>query len=223
MKVNKKRITLLIALCLPIMLLIIYLSESSLFYLTNIEVYGSNDMLKKDIIEKLDNFKNEPIGYIKSNLLERSILKDARVRDVDISKKYPSTLIVRINERKASAFINLGKLYVVDNNLNIFAYYDELLNKNYIIIDSPIDDSDKENLSKILKNLEKSKMYDIASELKRYDKYYQVILSDGVRVYLDKNISEKKLNDTYTLYKKEVNKKNIEYIDLRFNSKIIIK
>ncbi|VWL85933.1 cell division protein FtsQ/DivIB [Oceanivirga miroungae] len=220
---NRKKTFLLIISILSIVLFILYLSESSLFYLTKIEIYGNNEIVKEDIIEKIEKFKNEPIAYVNSSMLESSILKDARVQDVDVRKKYPSTLIVTINERKPSAFINLGKLYLIDNNLNVFAYFSETISKDYVIVDSPIDDIDRKNLSKILKVLEKSKLYELSSELKRYEKYYQIILKDGVRVYLDQKISEKKLNNAYIMYEKETKDKNIEYIDLRFNSKIIIK
>lgn len=223
MEIGLKKIIIFLYIFLSTILLVIYLSESPLFFVTNIEVYGNNKMLKEDIIEKLMQFKNEPLAYVKSSMIEESILKDARVYDVDIKKKYPGTLIVKLNERKPAAIVRLKKLFVVDNNLNIFAHFEEVKSNNLIIVDTPNDIVDKNNLSSILKELEKSDMYNVSSELKRFDKYYQVILFSGVRVYLDKDITEKKINKAYSIYKKELEKKDIEYVDLRFNSKVIIK
>ena len=61
--------------------------QSDFFYVDEIQVEGNNEILKKDIISKLDEFKNKPIVYVNTNLLVSNISSDARVKEVIIKKK----------------------------------------------------------------------------------------------------------------------------------------
>lgn len=191
--------------------------QSDFFYVDEIQVEGNNEILKKDIISKLDEFKNKPIVYVNTNLLVSNISSDARVKEVIIKKSYPNKLKVYIEERKPLAYVmNNDKLFAVDENLNIFTSYDELDNKGLPIV--YYNNKDEENdISMIVKSLSKSRLYPLSSEIYKQDDKYVIVLSDGVKVYVKKDVSIKKLNQGYIVYNKEKEQNNsMEYIDLRF-------
>ncbi len=191
--------------------------QSDFFYVDEIQVEGNNEILKKDIISKLDEFKNKPIVYVNTNLLVSNISSDARVKEVIIKKSYPNKLKVYIEERKPLAYVmNNDKLFAVDENLNIFTSYDELDNKGLPIV--YYNNKDEENdISMIVKSLSKSSLYPLSSEIYKQDDKYVIVLSDGVKVYVKKDVSIKKLNQGYIVYNKEKEQNNsMEYIDLRF-------
>ena len=191
--------------------------QSDFFYVDEIQVEGNNEILKKDIISKLDEFKNKPIVYVNTNLLVSNISSDARVKEVIIKKSYPNKLKVYIEERKPLAYVmNNDKLFAVDENLNIFTSYDELDNKGLPIV--YYNNKDEENdISMIVKSLSKSSLYHLSSEIYKQDDKYVIVLSDGVKVYVKKDVSIKKLNQGYIVYNKEKEQNNsMEYIDLRF-------
>ena len=191
--------------------------QSDFFYVDEIQVEGSNEILKKDIISKLDEFKNKPIVYVNTNLLVSNISSDARVKEGIIKKSYPNKLKVYIEERKPLAYVmNNDKLFAVDENLNIFTSYDELDNKGLPIV--YYNNKDEENdISMIVKSLSKSSLYPLSSEIYKQDDKYVIVLSDGVKVYVKKDVSIKKLNQGYIVYNKEKEQNNsMEYIDLRF-------
>ena len=191
--------------------------QSDFFYVDEIQVEGNNEILKKDIISKLDEFKNKPIVYVNTNLLVSNISSDARVKEVIIKKSYPNKLKLYIEERKPLAYVmNNDKLFAVDENLNIFTSYDELDNKGLPIV--YYNNKDEENdISMIVKSLSKSSLYPLSSEIYKQDDKYVIVLSDGVKVYIKKDVSIKKLNQGYIVYNKEKEQNNsMEYIDLRF-------
>lgn len=163
--------------------------QSDFFYVDEIQVEGNNEILKKDIISKLDEFKNKPIVYVNTNLLVSNISSDARVKEVIIKKSYPNKLKVYIEERKPLAYVmNNDKLFAVDENLNIFTSYDELDNKGLPIV--YYNNKDEENdISMIVKSLSKSSLYPLSSEIYKQDDKYVIVLSDGVKVYVKKDVS----------------------------------
>ncbi|WP_288778006.1 FtsQ-type POTRA domain-containing protein [uncultured Sneathia sp.] len=216
MKERIKKDVLLLILFL-IIIGILQMVQSDFFYVDEIQVEGNNEILKKDIISKLDEFKNKPIVYVNTNLLVSNISSDARVKEVIIKKSYPNKLKVYIEERKPLAYVmNNDKLFAVDENLNIFTSYDELDNKGLPIV--YYNNKDEENdISMIVKSLSKSSLYPLSSEIYKQDDKYIIVLSDGVKVYVKKDVSIKKLNQGYIVYNKEKEQNNsMEYIDLRF-------
>lgn len=199
-----------------IIIAMLKLVQSEVFYINQIEIEGTNDILKKDIIDKLKDFENKPIININKNILENEILRDARVKDVRIIKKYPNKLIVQINERKPLAYILIkDKLFVVDKDMNIFSTYEELKGREIPLITTTKEN--QQNILNILNELSKSKLYSLSSEIYEDGGKYIITLEDGVNVYVSENVSEKKLNQGYIVYNKEKEQNNsMEYIDLRF-------
>ena len=73
--------------------------ETDYFKINEITVQGKNNLLKDDIINKIENLKGQNIVYINTGKIEDLLSKDARVEKVVIRKVYPSRLIVELEER----------------------------------------------------------------------------------------------------------------------------
>lgn len=210
---------------LTVLIIIIFLAskmiESEFFYINKITVKSENKLLKEDIISKFDEFKNKSIFFVDIDELNAEILKDIRVKEVDISKLYPNELVVNIVERNTKVYIKEEDVfYIADENLNIFAKIDEVENKDIMTV--YYDEESKEEITKILKSLIDSKLYNLTSELYKNENEeynYTIILEDGVIVMLNKFVDTKKFNQAYIVYnkEKEIGSK-LEYIDLRFES-----
>lgn len=195
---------------------ILKLVQSKLFYISQIEIEGTNDILKKDIVDKLYDFKGKPITNVNKNILENEILQDTRVKDIRVIKKYPNKLIIQINERKPLAYVLISdKLFVVDKDMNIFSTYEELNGRTIPLITTTKENT--QNILNILKELYKSRLYTLSSEIYEEGGKYIITLEDGVNVYVTENVDGKKLNQGYIVYNKEKEQNNsMEYIDLRF-------
>ncbi len=195
---------------------ILKLVQSKLFYISQIEIEGTNDILKKDIVDKLYDFKGKPITNVNKNILENEILQDTRVKDIRVIKKYPNKLIIQINERKPLAYVLISdKLFVVDKDMNIFSTYEELNGRTIPLITTTKENT--QNILNILKELYKSRLYPLSSEIYEEGGKYIITLEDGVNVYVTENVDGKKLNQGYIVYNKEKEQNNsMEYIDLRF-------
>lgn len=143
-------------------------------------------------------------------------MQDTRVKDIRVIKKYPNKLIIQINERKPLAYVLISdKLFVVDKDMNIFSTYEELNGRTIPLITTTKENT--QNILNILKELYKSRLYPLSSEIYEEGGKYIITLEDGVNVYVTENVDGKKLNQGYIVYNKEKEQNNsMEYIDLRF-------
>ena len=93
-------------------------------------------------------------------------------------------------------YINNQYIYI-DENLNPFAYYSEIKDKEIPIIF--LEKNDEENVKLLLSNVSKSKIYPFISE-----------------IYAIKDVETNKYDLGYKIYTKEKENKNLEYLELRF-------
>ena len=98
--------------------------ENSDFFIIN-KVIITNNMLVKNnvVIEKLNYLYNKNIFFIKSKDIEKS-LKDIDFLDtVELKKKYPNTLIIKIIETKPVAIIFKKKeKFLLDSSSNLVEF-----------------------------------------------------------------------------------------------------
>lgn len=212
---EKIRRVIYIFLLLLVIIGVFSLVQSKFFYINKLEIKGTNETLKKDIVSKLYDFKGKPIINVNKGILEEEILKDARVKNVNVIKKYPNKLIIELEERKPCAYIiKNDKLFVIDEDMNIFSTYDEISKIMPIIT---YNDKNYQDILNILKELLKSKLYPLTSEIYEASDKFIIVLEDGVNVYVKKDVNKKILNQGYIVYNKEKSQNNsMEYIDLRF-------
>ena len=188
---------------------------TNFFEIKNITITGNNNLIKNDIIKYLYNLKGQSIFNISTNQLSADILNDVRVRDVEISRSFPDTLRIKINEKKPLGIMYINNQYIyIDENLNPFAYYSEIKDKEIPIIF--LEKNDEENVKLLLSNISKSKIYPFISEIYAIKDGYTLTLLDGTDVYTDKDVETNKYDLGYKIYTKEKENKNLEYLELRF-------
>lgn len=188
---------------------------TNFFEIKNITITGNNDLIKNDIVKYLYKLKGQSIFNISTNQLSADILNDVRVRDVEISRSFPDTLRIKINEKKPLGIMYINNQYIyIDENLNPFAYYSEIKDKEIPIIF--LEKNDEENVKLLLSNVSKSKIYPFISEIYAIKDGYTLTLLDGTDVYTDKDVETNKYDLGYKIYTKEKENKNLEYLELRF-------
>ena len=188
---------------------------TNFFEIKNITITGNNDLIKNDIVKYLYKLKGQSIFNISTNQLSADILNDVRVRDVEISRSFPDTLRIKINEKKPLGIMYINNQYIyIDENLNPFAYYSEIKDKEIPIIF--LEKNDEENVKLLLSNVSKSKIYPFISEIYAIKDGYTLTLLDGTDIYTDKDVETNKYDLGYKIYTKEKENKNLEYLELRF-------
>lgn len=188
---------------------------TNFFEIKNITITGNNDLIKNDIVKYLYKLKGQSIFNISTNQLSADILNDVRVRDVEISRSFPDALRIKINEKKPLGIMYINNQYIyIDENLNPFAYYSEIKDKEIPIIF--LEKNDEENVKLLLSNVSKSKIYPFISEIYAIKDGYTLTLLDGTDVYTDKDVETNKYDLGYKIYTKEKENKNLEYLELRF-------
>jgi len=217
--------------------IIYFLFFSSFFQIKTLQFLGNEKTsfkeLNKVILEKEKNIFLINLSQIKDNILK----KYPYIEKVSFQKKLPNILNVQIEERKPAAIFcsirdNQETCYFIDNKgvifeplgvdqfpLEMVKIKEEIfkdLDLGQVVIDSEL-------IKKILKINSQLKNLEIPAEefLLVFDKRLNVKTCNKWEIYfsLEKDL-DLQLNELEVLLKEEnilKNRKNIEYIDLRFN------
>lgn len=210
-----------------------------------------NSVLDKKYLKILpyDNIFITPKETIKKEVLESL----TRVNLVSIDRDFPDSLLIKIGERKPVAlfcgnhleesggkdefdapdkciFLDKNALAfenapIFSNNLYVRFFYDNL-NKNEITLGGKIIDKNKfDNLIKFIGLLDQNDIKIIKVILQEED-IYQLFTNEGWYIILNKdNTSLGYLNNLIVSLDNQIkdNRSNLEYIDIRFGSKIFYK
>lgn len=201
--------------CLALLILVLNIAQTKYFVVDSIEIQGYSFLVNKDLLDALQKMKNKHIIYIDTSKIESQMLEDIRIKNLKITKVYPNKIRVKIEERQPEALIlHNSKLYVSDINFNIFAKNNEFRNKKLPLV--TYTNENKVIISSVLKELIKTKMYDMVSEIFE-DEENRIIfaLDNGIRVICNDKINADKINEGLKVLQREKNN-NLEYIDLRF-------
>jgi len=196
--------------------------ENSDFFIIN-KVIITNNMLVKNnvVIEKLNYLYNKNIFFIKSKDIEKS-LKDIDFLDtVELKKRYPSTLIIKIIETKPVAIIFKKKeKFLLDSSSN-------LIELNNIIdlkkLPSIFGNNAESNFVSFLKQLKNNNFP--YTKIKSYY-YFQIgrwdlRLTNNKVIKLPYAASNKIIKKSVELLNRN-DFKNYNTIDLRVDGKIIV-
>jgi cell division protein FtsQ len=116
----KKILTLffLVPLCLLSVLTTIYIfsKKEPLFFIRNIKINGANQLKEGDIMSKVAPFVQENLFKVDIHKMNEVITSHPFVREVRIKKVYPFSIVIDVEEKKASAlWVNgEGKVSVLD-------------------------------------------------------------------------------------------------------------
>ena len=130
----------LIPLCVISMLTVIYVfaKDEPLFFLRNIKVNGIQHLKDHDIMGRAAPFLRDSLFKIDISEMKDVILTHPFVREVRIKRVYPFSLVIDVDEKKASALWadSEGQLHVLDDNGEPFRGFSREDSKGLIVINA---------------------------------------------------------------------------------------
>ena len=109
--------------------------DNKFFVIKSIKIENTSLIKKEDINEKLKHILGKNIFYIKTNEINEPIKNTNFLKKIEVKKKYPDTIIIKIFETKPLAVINKGKdKYILDSMSNLVASENKKIYKNLPII-----------------------------------------------------------------------------------------
>jgi len=102
-------------------------NENTFFNVKNIIITNNNLTKKSEVSEKLNKIYDKNIFFIKREDIEQSLKSIDFLEKVEVKKKYPNTLVVKIIETKPVGILFKGKKkYILDSKSNLIFYSDSM-------------------------------------------------------------------------------------------------
>ncbi len=134
MKKNKKRGSLffkiftLAFVCCILFLLFFY---SPIFLITNVVVSGNEKYTKDEVCSKINLKKSENLFQLNKSYAKKLLMADPYIKNVDIKRKLPDTIIIKVKERKVRGYVPyMGTYLFIDEEgrvLDVQDYFVEML------------------------------------------------------------------------------------------------
>ncbi|MCS5421551.1 MULTISPECIES: cell division protein FtsQ/DivIB [Psychrilyobacter] len=196
--------------------------KASLFDVTEVNINVKNLELIDDLVKGIKTLKGRNILEIDKEKMKEKILEDVRVKDVVIKTWMPDILIFNIKEKEPFVYIEYrGKIYISDELGKVYGYMKE--SKKYNMPLFRIDHEDE--IKKFIEIMEKISFKDEISQVYKVDNGIAITTNTGLKIITNIDVATKKYGVVKKLYDqvrpKNRNKKQIEYIDLRFEDYII--
>lgn len=213
------------------------LFKAPYFNITNVEVVNNKIMSNDDIIKSSGIELGKNIFYINKKSYIDSIKTNPYVLNVEIKRKFPSTILIKVQERVPSYYIQISdSFYILDDESRLLEVKKELINDELIKLEGlelsnialgdnllPIDDRRLQWLEEYVKLMK----YNTSSI-----KFTSIDLSDLLNVKLyhhNMKIIIGTLDDLKTKLNKAINILSYEnikdskgYIDISFNGNPVV-
>ena len=143
-------------------------ASKDFFKVVNVKVEGDNELIKFDITEKILQIKdNTNLVYINTKKMEKYLSEDVRIKNVKITKVYPSELVVRIEGNKPYSYLRQkNNFYVINDTGEIFANINEISDKNLPVINAENKD-DLETILQVLSKIKNEGFFSNISEVRK--------------------------------------------------------
>jgi cell division septal protein FtsQ len=192
------------------------------FKIKNIEVKNNYIIDKMEILSKLKNIYKNNIFFIKRNDLEKYLSSIDFLEKIEVKKKYPDTLIIKVFETKPLAVLfKESDKYLLDSSSNLIDFSKNSLKRE---LPSVFGDGAEKNFVSFFSQLKKNNFP--TDKIKSYH-YFQIgrwdlLFSKDKIIKLPADNVTLAINQTIKLLnKKEFN--NFNVIDLRVDGKIVVK
>ena len=200
---------------------LIYEKSDSLFKIENIEIKNNSLIYESEIKEKLNNIYKKNIFFVKKKDIEDPIGKIDFLEKIEVKKKYPNTIIIKIFETKPVAIIFKNKTkYLLDSSSNLVSFKD---NAYFNKLPNIFGENAEKNFVYFINRLKKNSFP--KEEIKNFY-YFQIgrwdiqLINNKIIKFPDKNIDEAIIKSVELLEREDF--KNYDIIDLRINGKIIV-
>jgi len=187
--------------------------------INQINISGLDDQENSEILRSLEVFKNDNLFFLDPKKIEKMINNISYIDEFFISKKYPTTLNVKIQKAKYLAYtIKDNKTFILGSNKKLIVASDMKKKLPYIYGDLEI-----EKFFDLKKDIERSNFeFDEVKNLFFFTSgRWDIETFSGVIIKLPRSMIDETLNFYVELIKKNDFKK-IKTIDLRQNNQVII-
>jgi len=195
--------------------------KKSYFNIQNILILNTNRIDKNDVESRLSNIYGKNIFFIKIRDLYEPLKSIYFFDNIEVKKKYPGTLILKISETEPIAFfLKDNQKFLIDTKANLIPIEKFYLNKNYPHVFGLDAEKNFLNISKLLK--------EVKFPVKKIKSYYYFKIGrwdlelenntliklpyEKIKHAIIKSIELLKLDDF----------KTYNVIDLRINDRIIV-
>ena len=196
--------------------------NNTLFKIENIEIKGNFLINKSKIEEKLSTIRKENIFFIKREDIERPLKEVDFLHKVEVKKRYPSTIIIKIFETKPVAILFKNQVrYIIDSSSNLISFKKEMKLNNLPEI---FGEGAENNFINFFNQLEKNNFPN--KQIKNFY-YFQIgrwdlqLLNNKIIKFPHNNIENAIIKSIELLDHKNFKSYNI--IDLRIDGKIIVR
>jgi cell division protein FtsQ len=111
-----------------------WLGRSTLFSVRDVDMNSCAQVTRDEVAGMLAAGKGGTIWSLSAEAIGRRLLTHPWIREVRVRKVFPDRLVVRIEERRPVAMINLDALYYVDEEGDVFKRLSAYDSKNFPII-----------------------------------------------------------------------------------------
>jgi cell division protein FtsQ len=94
----------------------IWLNTSKMFVVRSVEIEGTNRVSPEEIRRIANVNVGDRMFAIKKSVVKKSIMNNPWIRDVRISRRLPSGIIIKATERKPIALVNAGRVFYMDDH-----------------------------------------------------------------------------------------------------------
>ena len=192
-----------------------------LFKIQNIEIKNNFLINKNDIEEKLSNIHKKNIFFIKKEDIEELLKEIDFLEKIEVKRKYPNTVIIKIFETKPIAILFRNKVkYLLDSSSNLISFKDNI---NVNRLPSVFGEEAEKNFIYFFNQLKKNNFPN--KQIKNFY-YFQIgrwdlqLVNNKIIKLPDNNIDDA-INKSIELLERE-DFKNYNIIDLRVDGKIIV-
>ena len=191
------------------------------FKIKNIEIINNFLIEKNEIEAKLSEIYNKNIFLIKGIDIEEPLKTIDFLKKIEVKKKYPNTIIVKIFETRPVAILFKDKVkYLLDSSSNLISLE---INKNFNQLPSVFGKGAENNFIYFLNQLKNNNFP--LEEFKNFY-YFQIgrwdlqLVNNKIIKFPENNI-DGAIKKSIKLLKRE-DFKNYNIIDLRINDKIVV-
>jgi len=196
-------------------------NEKKFFNIKFIKIENNFLIKKEEIKQELEHIYDKNIFFISKIDLEKPLKKVNFLNKINVRKKYPDTIVIKIFENKPIAILyKKNNKYILDDGSNLISYED---NNDLSILPIIYGDNDESNFTSFFKELKKNDF-----PTKKVKKYYffQIgrwdleLQNNKIIKFPYKNIEEAIKKSVELLDRKDF--VNYKSIDLRVDGKIIV-
>ena len=230
----KKMIMIMIVLTIAILL---FLTKAPIFNIKTIDVIGTSKISSDNLKENLKVFIGENIYIINENDIKSALMQDKYVKEVKISRKGISKLVINIVEESPVFYVeNNGVIEVINEDLVVIEEIYSIEGRNLVKISGieseKISLGEKINDDEILPSILK-KFYPYIAQNRESIKFDEINIADIVNIkgrignveifFGDDSDLHEKMENVYRILLSDEIKLTKGYIDVSFDGPPIIK